>query len=91
MWVQHNINAETEYHESVIMNTECNYINKTTDSNEKSPCGPGPTGQRVVHACPHQGTGPAQHACCVHDEGNGGGTIGCVAPPMETANRKAPP
>ena len=39
MWVQHNINAETEYHEIVIMNTECNYINKTTDSNEKAHVG----------------------------------------------------
>jgi hypothetical protein len=33
------------------MNKECtNYINKATDSNEKSPCGPGPTGQCVVQA-----------------------------------------
>ncbi len=44
---------------SFIMNKECNYINKTTDNNEKSLCGPGPTGQHMVHVCPHQGTGPA--------------------------------
>ena len=44
----------------------------------------------MVHARPRQGTGPAQHACCVHDEGNGGGAIGCTAPPMEAANGKAP-
>ena len=45
----------------------------------------------VVHACPHQGTGPMQHACCIHDEGNGSGTVGCVVPLMESVNRKAPP
>jgi hypothetical protein len=55
MWVQHNINAETEYYEIVIINTECNYINKTTDSNEKSPCGPGLTGQRSGACVPLSG------------------------------------
>ena len=82
---------QKEHHQLVIMNKECNLINKTTGSNKKSPCGPGPTGQYMVHVCPHQGTRPMQHACCVHDEANGSGAIGCMAPLMETANRKAPP
>ncbi len=73
MWVHV---AQSRDRISFIMNKECNYINKTTNNNEKSPCGPGPTGQCMVHACPHQGTGPTRHTCCVHDEGNGGGTVG---------------
>jgi hypothetical protein len=51
MWVQHN--PETEYHQVVIMNKECtNYINKATDSNEKSPCRPSLIEQHilVIHA-----------------------------------------
>jgi hypothetical protein len=72
----------------VFINTVYNYINRTANNNNKSPCGPGPTGQCMVHAHPRQGTGPVQHACCVHDEGNGSGAVRCMVPPMEAANRK---
>ena len=73
------------------MNKECNYINKTTDSNKESPYGPGPTEQCMVHMCPHQGTRPMQHTCYIHNEGNSGGAVECMVPPIETVNGKAPP
>ena len=64
------------------MNKICDYINKT-DKSEKKPMWARSQQDDAMHARPHQGTAPAQNACCVHMNSDGGGAIGCEAPPTE--------